>query len=144
MVLEALRSARSQAGLGLTRGSVGMRAIAPLLAESNNGPQQIGAIEVAMGVLEDLAQLDREFDSGVALLLRDDGLLTEGCFTNLFVERGGKLLTPPASLGLLPGVLRRSLLEQGRAEEAELTLDDLKDGFLIGNALRGLVPAVLL
>ena len=71
-------------------------------------------------------------------------LLSEGCFTNLFVERGGKLLTPPASLGLLPGVLRRSLLEAGRAEEAELTLDDLKDGFLIGNALRGLVPAVLL
>ena len=41
-------------------------------------------------------------------------------------------------------MLRRSLLEAGRAEEAELTLDDLKDGFLIGNALRGLVPAVLL
>ena len=76
MVLEALRSARSQAGLGLTRGSVGMRAIAPLLAESNNGPQQVGAIEVAMGVLEDLAQLDREFDSGVALLLREDLLLS--------------------------------------------------------------------
>ena len=76
MVLEALRSARSQAGLGLTRGSVGMRAIAPLLAESNNGPQQVGAIEVAMGVLEDLAQLDHEFDSGVALLLRDDLLLS--------------------------------------------------------------------
>ncbi|MBG0847657.1 PAS domain S-box protein [Pseudomonas chengduensis] len=76
MVLEALRSARSQAGLGLTRGSVGMRAIAPLLAESNIGPQQVGAIEVAMGVLEDLAQLDREFDSGVALLLRDDLLLS--------------------------------------------------------------------
>ncbi|SFW62944.1 PAS domain S-box-containing protein [Pseudomonas sp. NFACC19-2] len=76
MVLEALRSARSQAGLGLTRGSVGMRAIAPLLAEGNNGPQQVGAIEVAMGVLEDLAQLDREFDSGVALLLREDLLLS--------------------------------------------------------------------
>ena len=79
-----------------------------------------------------------------ALFLRDDGLLTEGCFTNLFVERGGKLLTPPAGLGLLPGVLRRSLIEAGRAEEAELTLDDLADGFLIGNALRGLMPAVLL
>lgn len=79
-----------------------------------------------------------------ALFLRDDGLLTEGCFTNLFVERGGQLLTPPAGLGLLPGVLRRSLIEAGRAEEAELTLDDLADGFLIGNALRGLMPAVLL
>ena len=76
MVQQALRSARSQAGLGLTRGSVGMRAIAPLLAEGKNGPQQVGAIEVAMGVLEDLAQLDREFDSGVALLLREDLLLS--------------------------------------------------------------------
>ncbi len=79
-----------------------------------------------------------------ALLLRDDGLLTEGCFTNLFVERDGLLLTPPLGLGLLPGVLRRSLIEAGRAKEAELTLDDLAGGFLIGNALRGLIPAVLL
>ena len=78
-----------------------------------------------------------------ALFLRDDGLLTEGCWTSLFVERGGQLLTPPAALGLLPGVLRRSLLEAGRAVEAELTLDDLKQGFLIGNALRGLMPAKL-
>ena len=79
-----------------------------------------------------------------ALLIRDDGLVTEGSFTNLFVERGGKLLTPPAALGLLPGVLRRSLLESGRAAEAELTLADLSGGFLIGNALRGLIPGVLL
>ncbi|MFM5930089.1 MAG: aminodeoxychorismate synthase component I [Novosphingobium sp.] len=79
-----------------------------------------------------------------ALLLRDDGLLTEGSFTNIFVERDGVLLTPPAALGLLPGVLRRSLIEAGQAREAELTLDDLSGGFLIGNALRGLVPARLL
>jgi PAS domain S-box-containing protein len=78
MVLEALRSASSQAGLGLTRGSIGMRAIAPLLAEGERGSLQVGAIEVAMGVLEDLAQLDREFDSGVALLLREDLLLSSG------------------------------------------------------------------
>ncbi|HYD24878.1 MAG TPA: aminodeoxychorismate synthase component I [Croceibacterium sp.] len=78
-----------------------------------------------------------------ALLVRDDGLVTEGSFTNLFVERSGRLLTPPASLGLLPGVLRADLLAQGRAAEAELTLADLVDGFFIGNALRGLLPARL-
>ena len=37
-----------------------------------------------------------------------------------------------------------ALRESGRAVEAELRLDDLADGFLIGNALRGLIPAVLL
>jgi para-aminobenzoate synthetase/4-amino-4-deoxychorismate lyase len=78
-----------------------------------------------------------------ALFIRHDGLVTEGCFTNLFVERGEHLLTPPATLGLLPGVLRRSLLDRGRAVEAELRLDDLADGFLIGNARRGLMPARL-
>lgn len=79
-----------------------------------------------------------------ALLLRDDGLVTEGSFTNLFVERDGVLLTPPARLGLLPGVLRASLIAEGHAEEADLTLGDLSDGFLIGNALRGLMPAKLM
>ncbi|MDE1467403.1 aminodeoxychorismate synthase component I [Aurantiacibacter sp. D1-12] len=79
-----------------------------------------------------------------ALLVRADGKLTEGCWTNLFVEReDGILLTPPASLGLLPGVLRRSLIEQGKAHEAELTLNDLEGGFLVGNALRGLMKATL-
>ena len=77
-------------------------------------------------------------------MLRDDGLVTEGCFTNIFVERDGLLLTPPVGLGLLPGVLRRHLLDAGRAIEAELRLADLAGGFFIGNALRGLMPALLL
>lgn len=78
-----------------------------------------------------------------ALFLRDDGLVTEGSFTNIFVERDGTLLTPAASLGLLPGVLRRHLIDSGRAKEAELRLQDLVQGFQIGNALRGLMPARL-
>lgn len=86
----------------------------------------------------------RQAGAGEALFLRPDGLVTEGSFTNLFVERGGRLLTPPARLGLLPGVLRRSLIEAGRAEEAEISADDLMQGFFIGNALRGLTPARLL
>jgi len=53
------------------------------------------------------------------------------------------LLTPSAALGLLPGVLRRSLLDNDKAKEADLTLDDLADGFLLGNSVRGLFPARL-
>jgi para-aminobenzoate synthetase/4-amino-4-deoxychorismate lyase len=77
------------------------------------------------------------------VFVRPDGQLTEGSFTNIFVERGGVLLTPPASLGLLPGILRGRLLGEGRAVEAELTEGDLASGFFIGNALRGLLPATL-
>ncbi len=79
-----------------------------------------------------------------AVLVRADGLVTEGSWTSVFVRGDdGVLLTPAVALGLLPGVLRRSLLDSGAAREAELTLADLTDGFLIGNALRGLMPAVL-
>ncbi len=80
-----------------------------------------------------------------AVLVRADGLVTEGSFTNLFVDGpDGALLTPPAALGLLPGVLREHLIAEGRAREAELTLDDLKHGFWLGNALRGLMRAELI
>ena len=74
---------------------------------------------------------------------RPDGFLTEGSFTNLFVERDGKLLTPPASRGLLPGILRERLLADGEAIEHDLTEVDLRDGFFLGNALRGLIRARL-
>ena len=72
-----------------------------------------------------------------------EGFLTEGSFTNLFVERDGVLLTPPLGRGLLPGVVRARLIDEGRAKEADLRPEDLAQGFLIGNALRGLVRARL-
>ena len=77
-------------------------------------------------------------------VFRDEaGFLTGGSFTNLFVERRGKLVTPPLSRGLLAGVLRARLLEEGRAEEADVVEADLVEGFLIGNSVRGLMRATL-
>ncbi|MEO5973454.1 MAG: aminotransferase class IV, partial [Sphingomicrobium sp.] len=72
-----------------------------------------------------------------------DGFVTEGSFTNLFVARGDTLVTPPLSRGLLPGILRASLIDSGRAKEGDLTPADLADGFFLGNMLRGLVAARL-
>jgi para-aminobenzoate synthetase / 4-amino-4-deoxychorismate lyase len=73
-----------------------------------------------------------------------DGRLTEGSFTALFVERDGELLTPPLTCGLLPSVLRRELIDSGRAKEAELTEADLAGNFFMGNSVRGLIPATRL
>lgn len=95
------------------------------------------------GFYEEGLAAAREMGAGECLFVREEGLVTEGCFTNVFLERDGVLLTPPAALGLLPGVLREELIEEGRAREAELTLDDLAGGFLLGNAVRGLFPARL-
>ena len=85
----------------------------------------------------------RASGAGEVIFERPDGLVTEGSFTNIFVERNGRLLTPPAELGLLPGIMRARLLAERGAEEALLSVADLADGFFIGNALRGLIRAVL-
>jgi len=77
------------------------------------------------------------------LMLDDNGFITEGCFSSIFVERGDVLVTPPLSRGLLPGVLRASLIENGQAVEGDLRRYDLERGFFIGNAARGMVAAQL-
>lgn len=76
-------------------------------------------------------------------LVDEDGFVTEGSFTNIFVERDGMLLTPPLERGLLPGVLRAELIEDGRVREADLRIENLGKGFLVGNSARGLLRARL-
>ena len=75
------------------------------------------------------------------LFVGPDGFLTEGSITALFVERDGILLTPRLSRGALPSVLRRELIESGRAKEADLTVADLSESFFVGSSVRGLIPA---
>ena len=78
-------------------------------------------------------------DCDEVIFVGKDGRLTEGSISAIFVERGGKFLTPRLETGLLPSVLRREMIDDGRAEEADLNIDDLSDGFLVGNSLRGLI-----
>lgn len=94
----------------------------------------------------DRARAEMPKEAGEVIFLNEHGAVCEGSITNIFVPRGDILLTPAQSCGLLPGVLRQSLLESGVAREALLTLDDLRGGqdFFVGNSLRGLIPAKLL
>ncbi len=78
-----------------------------------------------------------------ALFLNGAGEVCEGAITSVFVEREGVLLTPALECGLLPGVLRESLIGSGKAQEARLKLAELAGGFYLGNAVRGLVRARL-
>ncbi|TGQ39561.1 MULTISPECIES: aminotransferase class IV family protein [unclassified Mesorhizobium] len=80
------------------------------------------------------------------LLANERGEICEGTITNVFADFGdGVLATPRLDCGLLPGVLRGELLDEGRAREAIYTLDDLKSAkaLFVGNSLRGLIPAKL-
>ena len=79
-----------------------------------------------------------------ALFLNERNELCEGTITNLFLDMGdGGFLTPDLKCGLLPGVLRRVMVDSGRASEATLHLDDLRSAnrVFVGNSLRGLIQA---
>ena len=76
------------------------------------------------------------------LLFNERGELTEGCRSNLFIERDGTWATPPVTSGLLNGCLRREMLARGPQPVVEAVLypHDLERGTVwFGNALRGLV-----
>ena len=84
---------------------------------------------------------DASVDEVVFLNERNE--VCEASRANLFLPRGKILLTPPLSCGLLAGVLRAELICRGKARVHRLRLDDLADGFMLGNALRGLFRASL-
>jgi para-aminobenzoate synthetase/4-amino-4-deoxychorismate lyase len=86
----------------------------------------------------------KDFGVDEVVFLNERNELTEGSFTNLFVQKGDELLTPALSSGLLPGCLRAELIAQGKAKEAVLTVEDLDaaDKIFLGNSVRGLIEAL--
>lgn len=75
------------------------------------------------------------------LFLNERGEVCDGTITSVFFDRGQGMRTPPLACGVLPGVLRAEL---GCPEEV-LRAEDLPHVRLwVGNALRGLGPAVWL
>jgi para-aminobenzoate synthetase / 4-amino-4-deoxychorismate lyase len=92
---------------------------------------------------EERERVAKQLNCQEVLFLNERGELTEGSFTNIFVEVDGELLTPALSSGLLAGTLRQELIASGRAKEATLHLRDLTgaDAVWLGNSVRGLVRA---
>lgn len=81
------------------------------------------------------------------LLLNENDAVCEGTITTVFIQnsRDEPLLTPALECGLLNGVLRREMIDNGSAREAVLSVGDLRSAhsLFVGNSLRGLMPAIL-
>jgi para-aminobenzoate synthetase/4-amino-4-deoxychorismate lyase len=76
-----------------------------------------------------------------AILVDARGHVVEGTRTTVWVEREGRLLTPPLSAGGLPAVYRAHLLAtRPDAAEAAITAGDLAaaNAIWLSNAVRGL------
>ena len=71
--------------------------------------------------------------------------ITEGTFTNVAVRIGDHLYTPPLSCGLLNGVMRQKLLQQGLLKEKILYPEDLANADCVYcmNSIRGIFEVEL-
>jgi para-aminobenzoate synthetase/4-amino-4-deoxychorismate lyase len=88
------------------------------------------ALDVAWGVGAD-----------EAILVEADGNVVEATRANVWVRRGGDLITPSLEHRGLAGVMRAEILQSsGGARTGALTVDDLvrADEVLLSNAVRGL------
>lgn len=76
-----------------------------------------------------------------------DGWITEGCITNIFIYADGVYSTPPIKDGLLPGVMRGHLLQHSQVpiKEQSLTVADLQqaEAIYLCNSVRGVVQVAL-
>lgn len=70
------------------------------------------------------------------------GEICEGTATNIFFAHSGKIYTPPISCGLLPGILRRFILEHFSVTETPLRKEDDRkmDECFVTNSLMGIMP----
>lgn len=89
----------------------------------------IKAITLLPNVMLKLAAKQQGADD--AILISRDGYVAEGTASNAFIVKNGKLLTPPTSAKILPGITRlviESIAKKHHIEliEKELTQDELE------------------
>jgi len=109
------------------------------------GPNVIPHVAKATGVYLNSLLATTEARRGgydEAIMLSADGYVADGPGENIFVVKDGKLLTPPLSMSILPGITRDTIIHLGEAlgytvEEAMLIRTDLylaDEVFMVGTA----------
>ncbi len=102
-----------------------------------------------MNYVENLLEKQKSVENGYqeVLFLNEQGLLTEGAVSNLFIIKDGKWYTPALQCGLLNGVMRQQLIDAvkntyGAIEEGYYELSFLMeaDHILLTNSLMGIMP----
>ncbi|MGM8365017.1 branched-chain-amino-acid transaminase [Virgibacillus sp. W0181] len=109
---------------------------------------QIKSLNYLNNILVKLASVQADADE--ALILNDQGYVTEGSADNIFIVKNGKISTPPVYLGALEGITRNVIIEVSEElgyelEEKPFTLHDVyvaDEVFLTGTAAE-VIPVVV-
>ncbi len=134
------------------RPPVEKRALAMAASRISIPPPPLGSAKTISRVSYELAARQaRALGADDALLPTIDGKLGESTRASVFLARGGRLHTPPLSLGILPGVTRQLLL--ARLPEQGIPVVESVDPFeaiweadelFVVSTVRGVAPVVRL
>jgi branched-chain amino acid aminotransferase len=105
-----------------------------LVGIRRNHPQALDPAIKSNNLLNNVLAV-REAQAGgaaEAILLNQEGQVAEGASTNVFLVKGGQVVTPPLAAGILEGITREIVLEVAREagvaiREAAVTPADLRD-----------------
>jgi branched-chain amino acid aminotransferase len=109
------------------------------------GPNVIPHVAKATGIyLNSMLAVSEVQRAGYdeAILLTDEGYVADGSGENIFVVKGGRILTPPLSTSILPGITRATVIEIAQelgyvVEETNIIRTDLylaDEVFMVGTA----------
>jgi para-aminobenzoate synthetase / 4-amino-4-deoxychorismate lyase len=81
-----------------------------------------------------------------ALFVNEQGFVTEGGRSNVFIKKDGKWITPPLASGCLPGVMRSIVLKDSKYQAIEKNISRFDvlnaEEVIFTNALRGIVKTI--
>ncbi len=97
----------------------------------------------SINYLDNILQREEALKIGYdeVLFLNEKGFVTEGSISNIFLIKENKIFTPKVESGLLPGVVRKFIVDEFNVIEKEVILDDLfnADEIFITNSLLGIM-----
>ncbi len=114
--------------------------ISPILRNETSPLTYLKTMNYGDNILE--KRRTRQLGIDEFLFLNSKGELTEGSTTNIFFVKEGSLLTPHLSCGLLPGTIRRFLLDSFHVQEVILHPEDITEmeECFVCNSLMGIMP----
>lgn len=117
--------------------------ISPVMRNESSFLTHMKTLNYGDNILEKRRAHREGFDE--PLFLNSKGYAAEGATTNLFAVLDGNLITPSLENGILPGTMRRFVLEHFDVQECNITTKMLYQSteLFVTNALLGIMPVTV-
>ncbi len=79
------------------------------------------------------------------IFFNEKGEITEGTRTNIIIKKNGKMFTPPIKSGVLRGIMRQKLIDEGKLKEKTISIKELQnaDEIYCISSVRGIKKVTL-